>query len=102
MYIEASFPRTSGDLARLKSPLLTPVGSAQCFTFWYHMYGVHIGSLTISVQQVGDTGNGSLVWSKSVQQGNRWVQGEATIPATTKQYQVRISGYYILCRPLQY
>ena len=89
MYIETSAPRSPGDTARLISPKLSSSTTAQCFTFWYHMYGVHIGSLMISVKQLSDKTNGTVVWTKMVQQGDRWVQGEATIPAQTDQYQVK-------------
>lgn len=92
MYVEASFPRTPGDVARMLSPSLSPAAGAQCFTFWYHMYGRQIGSLLISVKQVQSNDSGSLVWSKNMEEGNQWEQGEATIPKQPGQYQVEIES----------
>lgn len=87
MYIETSAPRKQGDKALLLSPTLTPTTGSKCFSFWYHMYGRNIGSLTITARKIGDK-SGTLAWSKTIQQGNRWNRGEATIPAENKNYQV--------------
>lgn len=57
------------------------------------MYGKDIGSLTITARKVGDN-NGTLVWSKSIEEGNRWEQGEATVPAESSSYQVCGSTVY--------
>ncbi|NWR00197.1 MDGA2 protein, partial [Paradoxornis webbianus] len=51
MYIETSRPRLEGEKARLVSPVFSvapknPYGAtntAYCFSFYYHMYGQHIG-----------------------------------------------------------
>ncbi len=52
MYIETSRPRKDGDTARLLSPTFSvtpknPVSITSppvyCFSFYYHMYGKHIG-----------------------------------------------------------
>ena len=51
------------------------------------MYGKNIGSLTITAKKLNDN-NGTLLWSKTVEEGNRWEQGEATIPSQTSDYQV--------------
>lgn len=59
MYIETSRPRLEGEKARLVSPVFSvapknPYGAtntAYCFSFYYHMYGQHIGErkpLTLS------------------------------------------------------
>lgn len=55
MYIETSRPRQEGDKARLLTPLFNvapknPYGNvasspAYCFSFYYHMYGKHIGKI---------------------------------------------------------
>lgn len=49
MYIEASSPRTTGDAARLISPLYQD-NQAVCLSFWYHMYGNGIGTLNVYAQ----------------------------------------------------
>lgn len=51
MYIETSRPRKEGEKARLLSPIFStlpknPYGStnsAYCVSFYYNMYGKHIG-----------------------------------------------------------
>ena len=72
MYIEASSPRRPGQAARLFSPLVTASGSStKCLEFWYHMYGPHVGSLSVYT----NTTTGILstaIWSKNATQGNLW------------------------------
>ena len=53
MYIETSRPRLEGEKARLLSPVFSiapknpygPTNTAYCFSFFYHMYGQHIGEM---------------------------------------------------------
>lgn len=53
MYIETSRPRLEGEKARLLSPVFSiapknpygPTNTAYCFSFFYHMYGQHIGKI---------------------------------------------------------
>lgn len=56
MYIETSRPRKEGEVARLVSPFFNvvpknPYGIANppayCFSFFFHMYGKHIGKKDI-------------------------------------------------------
>ncbi|NXP81805.1 MDGA2 protein, partial [Ramphastos sulfuratus] len=65
MYIETSRPRLEGEKARLVSPVFSvapknPYGAtntAYCFSFYYHMYGQHIGErkpTTLSVHLAAD------------------------------------------------
>ena len=72
MYIEASLPRRPGQAARLFSPLVTVSGSStECLEFWYHMYGPHVGSLSVYT----NTTTGILstaIWSRNATQGNLW------------------------------
>ncbi|KAJ7404291.1 hypothetical protein WISP_146768 [Willisornis vidua] len=44
MFIEASRPRVTGDKARLISPLYNITAKYYCVSFYYHMYGKHIGA----------------------------------------------------------
>lgn len=71
MYIEVS-PQRPKESARLVSPVIS-VSSAitKCLTFWYHMYGPHVGSLNV---YANTTTLGSPIWSKSGTQGNQWKQ----------------------------
>ena len=43
-----------------------------CLEFYYHMYGVHIGSLRVYRQQAEDRTQRTQLWQKSGQQGNKW------------------------------
>lgn len=49
MYIEASAPRTSQDEARLTSPDFDS-SQAKCLTFYYHMYGNQMGTLSVRMK----------------------------------------------------
>lgn len=47
----------------------------RCLSFYYHMYGLYMGTLRILV-------NGTQqVFTKSGNQGNIWISGQADIPA---------------------
>lgn len=57
-----------------------------CFQFYYHMYGPHIGTLNVFVKS--GTSGSKIVWNKSLNQGNKWVFAEVTIPQSYTNYQV--------------
>ncbi|MBT7144865.1 MAG: hypothetical protein HN894_16195, partial [Bacteroidetes bacterium] len=61
--------------AYLKSPSFSLSGNAT-LTFWYHMYGSTMGSLTVYISTNGGSSYTQL-WYKSGDQGNSWQ--EATI-----------------------
>ena len=75
MYIEASSPRQLRDFmnAKLYSPPLKFLGNA-CLKFYYHMSGVTIGSLRVTI-------NGKLVFYESGNKGDIWKK--ATIDASS-------------------
>jgi len=84
MYIDPSY-RKVGDRARLLSePIST--NSQTCLSFWYHMYGAEINTLRVLVLK------GSIfqtvVWSRTGQSGNKWLQGQVTIPSNNAESQV--------------
>ncbi|XP_077999791.1 MAM domain-containing glycosylphosphatidylinositol anchor protein 2-like isoform X2 [Glandiceps talaboti] len=72
LYTEASTPREPGDMARLTSPSF-PATTGACFTFNYHMYGDHMGTLKVYVYNDGDV-TGNPIWSQSGNQGSQWKQ----------------------------
>eukprot|EP00058_Branchiostoma_floridae_P025618 XP_002611108.1 hypothetical protein BRAFLDRAFT_70466 [Branchiostoma floridae] len=88
MYIEASDPRQQGDIARLTFPTYRLYGGSQCLLFWTHMYGLHTGTLRVSVK-VGNTT--SEIWTRSGNQGNQWFSVAVSI-STTGSYQVIFEG----------
>ncbi|KAJ7356094.1 hypothetical protein OS493_027021 [Desmophyllum pertusum] len=71
MYIETSVPRVAGDNAKLK---LSVSGNRElsCLTFYYHMYGNSMGTLTVV------SGN-ARVFRTSGNRGNYWLKAERTI-----------------------
>uniref|UniRef100_A0A673B5Q4 MAM domain containing glycosylphosphatidylinositol anchor 2a n=1 Tax=Sphaeramia orbicularis TaxID=375764 RepID=A0A673B5Q4_9TELE len=85
MYIETSRPRLEGDKARLLSPTFNmntktsslPGGVAPtyCVSFYYHMYGKHIGKKTRCFRALN-------VFLLSGNQGNRWRQAKVNIHPT--------------------
>ncbi|XP_021347692.1 MAM and LDL-receptor class A domain-containing protein 1-like isoform X2 [Mizuhopecten yessoensis] len=49
VYIEASSPNSSGDVAHLVSPALN-AGQSYCLDYWYHMFGANVGTITVYTQ----------------------------------------------------
>ncbi|XP_039922190.1 MAM domain-containing glycosylphosphatidylinositol anchor protein 2 [Hirundo rustica] len=94
MYIETSRPRLEGEKARLVSPVFSvapknPYGAANtayCFSFYYHMYGQHIGSLNVYLRLKGQTAIENPLWSSSGNKGQHWNQARVNInPPTSFQ-----------------
>ncbi|XP_066287826.1 uncharacterized protein [Branchiostoma lanceolatum] len=79
-FIESSAPRRPGQVARLLSPT-RPADTAQhCLAFYYHMFGIDTGELTVYVEQ--DKALGSPVWAMAGNQGNRWNYAQVTVAPT--------------------
>ncbi|XP_014012963.2 LOW QUALITY PROTEIN: neuropilin-1a [Salmo salar] len=81
------------EVARLVSPGVTVGQSDLCVSFWYHMFGSHIG--TLHIKQRKETVDGMadiLLWTVSGHQGNRWREGRVLVPHSSKPYQVVIEG----------
>uniref|UniRef100_A0A3B3UMW4 MAM domain-containing glycosylphosphatidylinositol anchor protein 2-like n=1 Tax=Poecilia latipinna TaxID=48699 RepID=A0A3B3UMW4_9TELE len=102
MFIETSRPRLEGDKARLMSPTFNintkSVSSSSasknptyCFTFYYHMFGKHIGALNIFLRLKGQMLTDTLIWSLTGNQGNYWQQARVNIHPTTT-FQVVMEG----------
>ncbi|XP_035691847.1 mucin-5AC-like [Branchiostoma floridae] len=86
MYFEAS-SIDPGVTARLLSPTLPIIPSpsshtSYCVTFWYHMYGIHIGTLNVNRKERG--GTEAPIWSLSDDQGNVWRQGQLPLDGTSE------------------
>uniref|UniRef100_A0A8C4DQK3 Neuropilin n=1 Tax=Dicentrarchus labrax TaxID=13489 RepID=A0A8C4DQK3_DICLA len=81
------------EVARLISPVVSSPDSDLCVSFWYHMFGSHIGTLHIKQRkQTVDGPADILLWTVSGHQGNRWREGRVPVPRTNKPYQVVIEG----------
>ena len=91
VYIETSYPRKSGDRARLLSPVWSSTTAASnCyFAFYYNMNGLTMGALNVYIRQ--QSGSLTTVWSRSGTRGNIW--SRASIPLVYSQpFQVIIEG----------
>uniref|UniRef100_A0A4W4F2Y9 Neuropilin n=1 Tax=Electrophorus electricus TaxID=8005 RepID=A0A4W4F2Y9_ELEEL len=81
------------EVARLVSPAMSGHDSDLCLSFWYHMFGSHIGTLHIKQRRESAQGAADvLLWTVSGHQGNRWREGRVRIPHSSKPYQVVIEG----------
>lgn len=88
IYTLATGPQET-KVARLVSPVVTPPDSDLCVSFWYHMFGSHIGTLHIKQRkQTVDGPADILLWTVSGHQGSRWREGRVLVPQTNKPYQV--------------
>lgn len=59
VYAEASFPAQPNDTAQLISGEMPAIPApGKCLSFWYHMYGPHVGSLRVLTKVIaaGQTG----------------------------------------------
>ncbi|KAL3865079.1 hypothetical protein ACJMK2_006711 [Sinanodonta woodiana] len=77
MYIEAS-GKGKGQNALLYSPLYRGLTN-QCIEFYYHMYGRHVGTLTVYKMASGSTDLES-VWRVYGNQGNVWILARLSVP----------------------
>ncbi|XP_070565015.1 MAM and LDL-receptor class A domain-containing protein 1-like [Ptychodera flava] len=78
IYIDNTADRTEGDPARLISPDVSfGTNQPKCLTFWYHMYGAHIGSLNVYLKS-GDT-LGDAVWSRKTTYGDQWNEARVSL-----------------------
>lgn len=91
MYIETSYPRVPGDVARLVSPTYTASNEYSCLQFYYHQYGTDIGAFNVYKRDVG----GSLIPVKLFSSlGNRldeWHVMEISI-LSSKPYNIIFEG----------
>ena len=88
LFIETSLPRRRGDRARLESEVFPPTPSkGQCMTFWYHMKGAHMGTLSVYMRIYGQSE--TKLWSLGVDQGDRWMPAQVPITSGNRYYQVR-------------
>ena len=75
MYVESSYPFVEGQAAMLASSFL--VSYFNCLTFYFHMWGEHMGTLQVYV--VNSDGNFQMVWSATGNHGNKWNKAQVKI-----------------------
>ncbi|XP_020369049.2 MAM and LDL-receptor class A domain-containing protein 1-like [Rhincodon typus] len=88
LYLEGSFPQQSGEQATLISP---PLRGQKCLTFWYNMFGKHMGSLNVFLKYEQSTSWHKL-WSVSGNQGRKWLNAVIDIFTDGAKFRVIIEG----------
>lgn len=86
LYLESSYPRTPGEIARLYSPAYTHLEgtSDACFEFYYHSFGKAIGSLRVYVLEKSKTlSQLAPSWESVGDQGDVWLKGQVEINAAS-------------------
>jgi len=82
IYIEASQPRKPNDTAKLISSRVpgSTASDGKCLSFWYHMYGADINTLSVYVRTGAyDT----LLWSRMGTRGDKWIRALVTVNSRT-------------------
>ena len=74
IYFETSSPARNKDKAAIASPDMAV--RRACLSFYYHMYGAHIGSL--KVVRVNAKGR-RILWARHTNQGDRWLNAQIDI-----------------------
>ena len=77
MFLETSYPRQPGDVARLES-YDNPPTDGRCVEFMYHMYGAGMGTLNLYIRRGGKLDR-QPVWTMTGNQGNQWYRGQVTV-----------------------
>ncbi|KAM3866381.1 neuropilin-1a-like [Diretmus argenteus] len=77
-------------VAGLASLPITAPDADLCMSFWYHMFGEHVGALHI--KQRKEARGGQLLWTVSGHQGSRWREGRVLLPHSSTSYQVVVEG----------
>ncbi|XP_032808037.1 astacin-like metalloendopeptidase isoform X2 [Petromyzon marinus] len=89
LYTEASYPREDGQTAVLTSPLFR---GPKCMTFWYHMRGASMGTLSVRLESTDGTDR-PVLWSASGDRGNAWLYAELGIFVPPRQlFKLHLEG----------
>ncbi|XP_069014100.1 apical endosomal glycoprotein [Embiotoca jacksoni] len=86
VYVDSSVGEW-GDMSFLVSDVYHPSTRGHCLTFWYHMYGNHVGTLKVYINDrkmhAGDYEEGLLKWIETGDKGDTWQ--EARFPVKHKE-----------------
>ncbi|XP_052711456.1 MAM and LDL-receptor class A domain-containing protein 1-like isoform X3 [Crassostrea angulata] len=83
LYVETSSPVPSGALFQFESPYF--LGGPRCLSFWYHMYGSDMGTLSVSR-------NGTQLWTKTGDQGNTWHWIQMNVGTSSQTFKVTLEA----------
>ncbi|KAK3087453.1 hypothetical protein FSP39_006069 [Pinctada imbricata] len=79
LYTEMSSPQKDGDTARYETMVNLQETSDRCLGLWFYMYGSAVGTLNIYTYTASITSK-QILWTKSKEQGQAWLQAAVTIP----------------------
>ncbi|KAL6103987.1 uncharacterized protein ACO6RY_13812 [Pungitius sinensis] len=82
LYVDSSVGEW-GDLTFLVSEVFQPSARGHCLTFWYHMYGSHVGTLRVYMNDrkthASDNEEGILKWIETGNKGDKWQEASVTV-----------------------
>lgn len=82
LYVDSSVGEW-GDMSFLISDVLQPSTRGYCLRFWYHMYGDHVGTLRVYINDrkmhAGGYEDGDLKWIETGDKGDKWQEADLTI-----------------------
>lgn len=88
----AADEKQRGKFARLVSPMVSSENAAHCMTFWYLMYGSHLGTLRVKLRYQKPEEFDQVLWTMMGNQGVHWKEGRVLLHKTLKHYQVIVEG----------
>ncbi|XP_041089360.1 uncharacterized protein LOC121303031 [Polyodon spathula] len=90
LYLEAVFPRESGETAVLISPVFE---GPKCLSFWYSLIGDGVGALNLYVQYVSSPDSWHKLWSASGAMPRKWYFQQLDLfVKAEEEYQILLEG----------
>ena len=89
MYVDSSNGKPK-DIARLYSPI-EPATTGKCLSFWYHMNGQTMGTLSVYLS-INDIIQTRPLWSETGNKGDVWRIATMTL-TTTDTFEVNNESY---------
>ncbi|KAM3605223.1 uncharacterized protein V6R79_022465 [Siganus canaliculatus] len=77
-------------VARLASLPITAPDADLCMSFWYQIFGEHMGALHIKQRKEAESGQ--ILWRVNGHRGQRWREGRVPLPHSSISYQVVVEG----------
>ncbi|XP_056247108.1 MAM and LDL-receptor class A domain-containing protein 1 [Seriola aureovittata] len=82
LYVDSSVGEW-GDMSFLISDVFQRSTRGHCLTFWYHMYGSHVGTLRVYINDrkmhAGGNEEGILKWIESGNRGDKWQMASLSV-----------------------
>lgn len=92
--MEASLPHQTGDVARMFSIPIEAKKGGQCvLRFFYHMFGVHVDSLTVYTLKVS-TGIQTMRFKAQGDNGDMWIPAKIDLSNETEPFKVVFEGNF--------